>query len=141
MNPLETKRRGRPSFLVLLAATIIAGLASRRLADSIPRFLADHAGDALWTLAAYFCLALVFPSARVRHIAAGALGISFLVEFSQLLDWPWLVSARKNPLGSLFLGQGFLAIDLLRYAVGMATGVAIDCAAARLAKRHNRAEI
>ena len=95
-------------------------------------FLADHAGDALWTLAAYLGLALLFPRARIRMIATGALGISFLVEFSQLLDWPWLAAARQTVPGSLLLGHGFLAIDLLRYAVGTTLGVVLDLAMIRL---------
>lgn len=132
MNDDKKHRRSRSILACLLAATVVAGLASRRFADAISGFLADHAGDALWTLAAYLGLALLFPRARIRMIATGALGISFLVEFSQLLDWPWLAAARQTVPGSLLLGHGFLAIDLLRYAVGTTLGVVLDLAMIRL---------
>lgn len=122
----EHPRRSRPVLLVLLVITIAVGLASRSFPETLSRFFTQNAGDALWTLAVYLSLAFVFPPARWYRIALGALAISFLVEFSQLLDWNWLVSIRGHQIGRLVFGQGFLAIDLVRYAVGTAAGVGLD---------------
>ncbi len=122
---------------MLLAATVVAGLASRRFPDTVPDFFAEHAGDALWTLASYLFLALLFARARIREIAAAALAVSFLVEFSQLLDWPWLAAARRTAAGGLLLGHGFLGIDLVRYLAGTTIGIALDLT---LTRRNPRAK-
>lgn len=50
---------------------------------------------------------------------------SFLIEYSQLIDWDWLNAARQTPLRYL-LGQGFQNSDLLCYVLGSALGFVID---------------
>jgi hypothetical protein len=57
-------------------------------------------------------------------LAAAALGISFAVEFSQLVQVEWLERLRATRAGALVLGRGFLATDLICYAAGVALGVA-----------------
>jgi hypothetical protein len=40
--------RSRLTCVALLIATVLAGLASRQWAASLPAFIAAYAGDALW---------------------------------------------------------------------------------------------
>lgn len=114
--------RGRLFLLPLMLLVVALGLGSRTALarESLPRFLTDYAGDTLWATLAYLCLVFALPRLPVRLAAAGALGLSVLVELSQLVHTPWLDALRANRLGALVLGRGFLWSDLVCYAVGVA---------------------
>ena len=127
-------RRHRGTQVALLAAVIVLGLASRRYADALSPPIARYAGDTLWATAAYVALSVVWPCARVRWLAAGAALISLAVELSQLAHPAWLQRAREWPGAALLLGYGFVASDLVCYAVGVALGAALD-QSARFAAR------
>ncbi|MEQ4482858.1 DUF2809 domain-containing protein [Cohnella silvisoli] len=59
-----------------------------------------------------------------------AFGISILfcycIEFSQLYQADWINGIRRTYVGSLVLGKGFLAVDLVRYSVGILLAFWID---------------
>ena len=128
-GPRRPARRPRGRQLALLAVVIVLGLASRRYADLLPVLIARYAGDTLWATAAYVALGVVWPGARVAALAAGAAVISLAVELSQLARPPWLQAVRRWPGAALLLGQGFLASDLVCYAVGVALGAGLDLSA------------
>ena len=80
----------------------------------------------MWALMVVVGLGLVFPNRPIRWIAIVALAISFGVEFSQLFHAAWLDELRRNRLGALVLGQGFLWSDLVCYAIGIGLGVTLE---------------
>jgi len=114
--------RSRARSLIALAVVVLLGLASRRFADALPAFIAAYAGDALWALAAFLGIGLLFPRWSTARVAATALLFALLVELSQLYHAPWIAGLRQNALGGLILGFGFLWSDLACYAVGIACG-------------------
>ena len=93
----------RRRIAVALAVVLVAGLASRRV-DSLPGFLIDHAGDALWTTAVVLAIAFVFRT-DARTSAIAGYGASVLVELSQLWQPAWLEDLRDNDLIALALGR------------------------------------
>lgn len=95
-------------------ALIALGLLSR-LINSIP----DACGDALWAMMVFCCWRIVLVLRPLKTVALVALITSFLVEFSQILSFDWLVRLRSTFLGHMLLGQGFLWIDLLAYTIGI----------------------
>lgn len=101
---------------IALVATIALGLLSR--AVTLPGLLAEHTGDALYTVAVFWGLALLRPRTGAAILAATAWLLSAAVEFAQTLDWQWLTSLRATRLGALVLGQGFQWADLVAYAAG-----------------------
>ena len=118
--------RRRIILFPLLLGVILLGLASRRYGASLPDWIARNAGDALWTIAVYLCLALAIPRGSPWKIGLAALGISVLVELCQLLHTPWLDGLRATLPGKLLLGAGFLWADLFRYAAAAALAVVAD---------------
>ena len=78
-------------------------------------------------------LSLLLPQRPAPVRAAAALAFCFMIEFTQLHRRPWLDEVRATTLGSLVLGQGFLASDLLCYTVGVGIAVSLDvlCVAMR----------
>lgn len=107
-----------------MALVIAAGLGSRSpRASFLPDFVATYAGDGLWALMVFLGLGFLFPSARTAVLAGSALGIAFAVEFSQLCEADWLNRIRATRAGALVLGKGWVATDLLCYAVGVGIGV------------------
>lgn len=102
-------------YLVLMLTLIGLGLLSRRLT-----FFPFWLGDSLWAMTVYAGFDLVWPQVTEKRKASLALFVAFLVEYSQLLQWPWLQKLRQTVLGHLLLGQGFLWSDLLAYTLGIA---------------------
>jgi len=119
-------RRDRRLYALLAVVTVLLGLASRRYAGGLPSFVADYAGDTLWAAMVFFLLAVLFPAASTRALAAAALALAFVVEASQLYHAPWLDALRATRLGALVLGYGFLWSDLVCYAVGVVLAAAVD---------------
>jgi hypothetical protein len=123
---MNDRIRNRFPYLATLAVVIAAGLVSRAgICTSFP-FFAAYAGDTLWTIATYLCLRLLFFRLRPSAIGASALGISFLVEISQMYHAPWIDFLRSTWVGGKLLGYGFLWSDLACYATGAFMGFLID---------------
>jgi hypothetical protein len=59
-------RRRRVQYAAYLLAVILLGLASRAYSPPLPSFVRAYVGDALWALAAYLTVALLFPRLPVR---------------------------------------------------------------------------
>ena len=108
----HTKKRLQYASAVI--ALIALGLLSRRI-NGIP----DACGDALWAMMVFCCWRIVLVRRPLKTVAIVALITSYLVEFSQLLSFDWLVRLRSTFLGHMLLGQGFLWIDLLAYTIGI----------------------
>lgn len=123
--------RRRPVVALALATTIALGLLSRRF--PLPGVFAEHTGDALWTVAAFWLGVFAVPAAAGGRLAAAAWLLSAAVEASQLLDWPWLLSLRGTAVGALLLGHGAKAADLVAYAVGAVLACAADATFRRAA--------
>ena len=108
----HTKKR-----LLYASAVIVLialGLLSRRI-NGIP----DACGDALWALMVFCCWRIIFVRLPLKSVAVVTLITSYLVEFSQILSFDWLIRFRSTFLGHMLLGQGFLWIDLLAYTIGI----------------------
>jgi hypothetical protein len=116
-----TRRTGAAT---CLAVVIAAGLLSRRF--PLPGVLAEHTGDALWTVAVFCLLAVAMPGRRTLPLAVLAFVVSAAVEATQLLRWQWLVDLRATTAGALLLGQGFQWADFVAYAAGAIGAAAID---------------
>ena len=133
LPPAPRPGRRRRFVALALATTIALGLLSRRF--PLPGVLAEHAGDALWTVAAFWLGALAVPAASGGRLAAAAWLLSAAVEASQLLDWPWLRSVRGTAVGALLLGHGAKVADLVAYAAGAVLACAVDATFRRAVAR------
>jgi len=109
----------------LLAATIAAGLALHRWAPDTSA--TDIAGDALYALAAYLGLAMVFPGLRAWVLALTAGAWCTAVELLQLTGLPERLGAAFPPV-MLLLGTVFDARDLLVYLLTVALAALVDTA-------------
>ena len=120
----STNRR-RLFAAALVPAIVVAGLLSRR-SEWVHAAFGKYPGDALWTAMIYCLVAALGPGLSRASVAAVALLVSFGVEFSQLLQYPWLDSVRGTALGHLVLGSTFNAPDLAAYAVGALAAFGAD---------------
>jgi hypothetical protein len=108
----------------VLLSSIAFGLLSRRY--PLPGVFAEYTGDALYCVAAFFGMALLFGHARTLSLAVLAFGLSVIVEFTQLLTWPWLGDLRATGLGKLVLGSGFKWPDIVAYFFGAVAAAMTD---------------
>lgn len=120
------KLKHRIFYLLAIVITIILGLASRKFGSTLPPFLAENAGDALWAAMVYFGFRLIFINKNVLTSICIAGIFSFSIEFSQLYQGDWINHLRATTLGALVLGHGFLVVDLVRYAAGVFIAAALD---------------
>jgi hypothetical protein len=109
-------------YFTAVVVVVLMGLASRRYREHLPSFLAEYAGDTLWALMVFLLVSAVLAGQPLMVRAAISLGLSFVVEISQLYHAPWIDSIRQTTLGGLVLGFGFLWSDLVCYSVGIAIG-------------------
>ena len=119
-------RRPKAQYLIVLGATILLGLASRRFPSAFPAVVARYGGDALWAGMVFLLVVLIRPRISTQWAALIALGLSLSVELSQLYHAPWIDAIRATRFGGLALGQGFLWSDLVSYATGVAIMAALD---------------
>lgn len=115
-------------------AAMALGYASRALASGLPDFVPEQCGDALWAAMIYFGVRCLRVRKSPLAAFAASLAFCYAIEFSQLYRSDWIDGIRSTVPGSLVLGQGFLAADLLRYGAGIAAAWLADTAAARLRK-------
>ncbi len=122
----EMKPRSRVTTALLIVATVILGISSRQFSPAFPAFFAKYGGDTLWAANVFFLLVFLFPAVPAVCAALVALGISVLVELSQIYHAPWIDALRETALGGLVLGYGFLWSDLVCYATGVALAFVAD---------------
>ena len=77
--------------LIGIAVLIPLGLFSRQL-NSIP----TETGDALWAMMVFCIWRIILYKKELTTVAIVSLISSYLVEFSQLITWPFLVEFRKT---------------------------------------------
>lgn len=98
---------------------LVAGLSTRVFAEYLPNFVSMHFGDSLWAAMIYCGFRVI----GVKKPLVGSFILSMLfciaIEFSQLYQADWINAIRDTVLGGLILGKGFLAIDLIRYTIGI----------------------
>jgi hypothetical protein len=114
--------RSRRSYAVALLVVIASGLLWRSPAVPLPAFYSKYGGDALWALLVFLGFGFTFARASTLRVTLSALCFSFVVEFSQLYQAPWIQSVRSTRLGALVLGATFNWPDLIAYAAGITAG-------------------
>lgn len=118
--------RIRLNYIIIVIAVALLGMGSRVFADVLPLFISKHFGDALWASMIYFGVRALLIN-KPRYWAFGiSMLFSFCIEFSQLYQADWINELRTTLLGSLVLGRGFLAVDLIRYSIGIVLSLGID---------------
>jgi glycopeptide antibiotics resistance protein len=115
-------------YSITVIGLIFLGLASRKYSQSLPLFIANNAGDAIWAMMVYFGFRFLIPRKRKLNALLLSLLSSFAIEFSQLYQAVWINQIRATTLGALILGKGFLLVDLLRYTVGILIAFVLDSA-------------
>ena len=119
-------RRPAVRMLTLLAVVVPVGLLARHLRSASPNPVTEYLGDALWPVPFFCLLALALPRARTATLAAAALAITLVIEFSQLIHTPALDHARSNPLLGILLGHTFLWSDVACLLAGTALCALLD---------------
>ena len=119
-------RQRRVLYLGCVLAVVALGLGSRRYGTYLPAFVGEYAGDTLWALMVFLGWAFVRPASPTGRLAVFALVTSYVVEFSQLYQAPWINAIRSTTVGHLVLGSTFSWLDICAYTVGVAVGVCLD---------------
>lgn len=106
-----------------IAGTLVCilGLASREY-PIFPAIFDKYPGDVLWALLLFCGMRIFWPQTSTIKLAAWALVIACLDEFSQLYKTPWLNDFRASTFGHLLFGTTFSWLDMLSYAIGIGLG-------------------
>jgi hypothetical protein len=133
-QPINTiALRQRSLIRIALALVVIAcGLSLRWYGFplGLPAFVVKYGGSLLWATMVFLLAGVLLPRLTRSQLAAIAMAIAVVVEFSRLVHTPWLDAFRLTTAGALLLGRIFSLWNLVAYAVGIAFGVWIDRLAA-----------
>ena len=119
-------KRSRRVYLLAIAALFLFGLPSRLVPQLLPAFYVNYVGDALWAMAIFFMLGVVFPSASTRRLVIATLAITYAIEISELYQADWINELRSIKIIGLILGYTFLWTDLVMYTLGIAVGALLE---------------
>jgi hypothetical protein len=120
MSKIKRQRWFNSLSLVILIAL---GLLSKSYRGFGHEWVNDSSGDIFYEI--FWCLLiflLVPVHSAVNKIPIWVLGITCLIEFSQLWRYPELDTLRSTFLGRLLLGNVFDWWDFLYYGVGCLLG-------------------
>jgi Protein of unknown function (DUF2809) len=120
--------RGRPLSisLVLMVATIAAGLAVRFAHLGLPAFVVKYGGSTMWALMIYWIASTLLPFWRISTVALLAGTVATAVEFLKLYHAPELEAFRLTLPGILLLGRFFSVRDIVAYWAAVAVGAVAD---------------
>jgi hypothetical protein len=121
-------------YLLLLAITIVTGLASRHFSNQLPQWMHLYLGDTLWAFMVFLLVGFIFKRKKTLWVALIALIFSFCIEISQLYHAPWIDALRATRPGGLILGFGFLWSDLICYTVGVGLGYLMETVIKKIRK-------
>jgi len=116
--------RNRINYALFIIVIIGIGLVSR--VDIIPKLIYPYLGDVLYALMIYFIIGFLFPRFHPLKVALISIIICFFIEISQLFEPDWIIKIRRNKLGGLILGFGFLWSDLISYIIGGVIGFVLE---------------
>jgi hypothetical protein len=92
----------------------------------LPAFVVKYSGSLLWATMVFLLVGVFLPRLSRLQIAAIAVMIAVVVEFSRLVHTPGLDAFRLTTAGALLLGRIFSLWNLVAYAVGILLGAWID---------------
>jgi hypothetical protein len=125
-NGSTSIKRRRLIYLIAIALLFLFGLPSRLIPQYLPDFYVGYVGDALWAMAIFFMLGVVFPSASTRRLVIVALTITYAIEISELYQADWINQLRSIKFIGLILGFTFQWSDLVMYTIGITVGALIE---------------
>ncbi|MDQ6419372.1 DUF2809 domain-containing protein [Paenibacillus sp. LHD-117] len=111
--------RARIAYIGATALILVAGLATRVKAESLPDLVSVHFGDALWAAMIYCGFRVIWTFKRAERALIASLVFCLAIELSQLYHAEWIDSIRETAFGGLVLGRGFLSADFIRYGLGI----------------------
>ena len=133
-QPVNTIAPRRSMLLraALALVVIVGGLCLRWYGFplGLPALVVKYGGSLLWATMVFLLIGVLLPRLTRSQLAAIAMVIAIVVEFSRLVHTPWLDAFRLTTAGALLLGRIFSLWNLVAYAVGIAFGVWIDRLAA-----------
>src|SRR3954454_10299994 len=93
----------------LALAVIACGLSLRWYGFplGLPAFVVKYGGSLLWATMVFLLVGVLLPRLSRTQIAAIAMVIAVMVEFSRLVHMPWLDAFRLTAAGALLLGRIF----------------------------------
>ncbi|UWU81459.1 DUF2809 domain-containing protein [Bradyrhizobium huanghuaihaiense] len=92
----------------------------------LPAFVVKYGGSLLWATMVFLLVGVLLPRLTRTQLAAIAVLIAIVVEFSRLVHVPWLDAFRLTTAGALLLGRIFSLWNLVAYAIGIVFGVGLD---------------
>jgi hypothetical protein len=133
-------RKPRPDAqsIVLIVATMIAGITIRFAPLRLPHIVVKYGGSMLWALTIYWIVSALLPSLRPLVVALVSAVLVTTVEFFKLHHSPALDAFRLTIPGILLLGRVFSARDIVAYWIAIFIGVLADSGCVRLTSQTQR---
>ena len=127
-TPQNPKRRSRPFAwsIVLIAATMVAGIAIRFVPLGLPAPITKYGGSMLWALMFYWIVSTLLPSSRLLVAGLITAALTAAVEFFKLYHSPTMGAFRLTLPGVLLLGRVFSVWDIVAFWAAILVGAILD---------------
>ncbi|MBS3777406.1 MAG: DUF2809 domain-containing protein, partial [Bacteroidales bacterium] len=93
--------------LLILALLVPLGILTKFYAGPGSSFVSNHLGGVIYLVFFIFLASLVFPKVRALKISLVVFVITCLLEFTQLIQIPWLNELREYFLVHALIGSGY----------------------------------
>ena len=112
--------------LVLMVATVVAGLSIRFGHLGLPPFVVKYGGSMLWAVLIYWIISTIFPAWRIAAAVLVAGSVATAVELVKLYHAPDLDAFRLTWPGIVLLGRVFSVWDIVAYWLAISVGGLVD---------------
>ena len=133
-NDRTARMRNRPIVLsiLLMLATIAAGLTIRFAHLGLPRSVVKYGGSMLWAVMIYWLVSTILASRRMALAAIVSALIAAAVEFFKLYHTPWFDNFRHTLPGIVLLGSIFSFRDIAAYWIAIVLATGLDSSLRRM---------
>lgn len=124
-NLKHRSSRVKTTKLIIVLILVPLGIYTKFYHGPGEGFVHAYLGGILYVVFFIFLASLIFPKVRVLKISLVVFVITCLLEFTQLIQTPWLNKLREYFLVHALIGSGYTTYDLLFYVVGGIIGYGV----------------
>jgi len=127
MNALKNLSDFKKRLLFFIVTILITplGFATTFYLGPGSKWVELYAGDIFYPVFWYFLIMTIFPRLNYLLLAGFNLLFDIIIEFSQLLEIPFLENIRENFIGRTIFGSGFDKNDFMYYIFGNVISIII----------------
>ena len=108
----------RIAYLVILIILIPLGFYLKEFTGQYQNIVNNKFAGSIYVMFWSFLAILLFPKSNKLYVLLWVLAITIGLEFTQFLEFPWLLELRKSYIIKALIGSSFTWSDIPYYLIG-----------------------